>query len=169
MKPVDPLAEERTFARRWLRPAAALVGGASIALLVASSPAVAGHSPVADHSPVGGASPPARSIEIEIEGPAVKSANGAVVYLPVRVVCSAGPDAQLYGDLTQTVVSVARTGYGQVSATCDDKAHLVRLPIVANRLAFRFGKAYARVEAYQYDSPVYLHDADQEEVAIRLR
>ncbi len=167
MKPLDPLAEERPFARRWLRPAAALVGGASIAMLVASSPAVAGHSPVADHSPVGGASPPARSIEIEIEGPVVRSASGAVVNLPVKVVCSAGPDAQLWGDLTQRGIAVVHTGYGQATAPCDDKVHLVKLPIVANRVAFRPGKAFARVQAYQFDSN--LSDADQEEVNIRLR
>lgn len=157
-------------ARRRLAPSAALVGGTAMALVAAAGPALAGHSPVADHSPVAGQST-VRSIEIEIEAPVVRAVNGAVVFIPVSVVCSPGPNAELYADITQSVLSVTRTGYGQASTPCDDKVHVVSVPILANRRSFILGKAFARVSAYQYaqnPNDKYLSDYDQEVVSIRL-
>lgn len=151
----------RTTDRRWLRSASALFAGATIAVLGASLPAVA------DHSPVDGASPPAPVVDVEIEGPVVRVARGAAVQVPLRIVCSGAPGVDVYGSLRQSVGTVLRTGYGYTTAPCDNEAHSVVLSVTGDRRAFVPGKAFAQVTAYLSDWSA--SDEDEEQVIIRLR
>ncbi len=179
--------------RRWVRPAAAIAGGALFATLAAGSPLLAGHSPVAcqspiaghspvsDHSPVAcqspvseqspvsGVSPVKPKITVEIDTPVIRSANGKVVYVPVLVVCTAGPNAQLSAELTQKLALVTRTGKGTASAPCDNKQHVIRLAVNATSTAFALGKASVKVTGIQNHPNGVATGQDTEQVQIRLR
>ncbi len=125
--------------RRWTKKvwgrvsvvAAAIAGGAAIAVIVPASPAV------------GFFSPPLL-LEIHINSPGTLVAKGAGVNVPVTIECAGARTADVSVSLTERVGSAIAQGSGFITVGCTNGNQNVVVPVTANPgKAFKKGSAIA--------------------------
>ena len=135
---------------------AALAIGALAAAALPGLPAVAQFSP------------PGPVLDVEIESPATLGARGAVVTVPVEVVCS--PDltsASVSVEVTQRSGSRIASGFGSRSITCDGTIQVVDVEVSANGAAFKKGVAFVEASSFACSPTSGCGEAqDSEEVQI---
>ena len=135
---------------------AALASGALAAAAVPGLPAVAQFSP------------PGPVLDVEIDSPATLGARGAVVTVPVEVVCSAEiMDSTVSVQVTQRSGSRIASGFGFTEVTCDGTLQVVDVQASASGAAFKKGVAFVEASAFGCSPTSGCDDAsDSEEVTI---
>jgi len=111
-------------------------------------------------------SPPVAGVLIQ--SPATMQAHGAVISLPVVVVCA--PAAQtggLYVEVTQRAGNGIARGFGFLGVSCTGTLQFVHLTIVAQGRAFKAGVAFATAQISICAYPIGCQSAtDQREIRI---
>jgi hypothetical protein len=135
---------------------AALASGALAAAAVPGLPAVAQFSP------------PGPVLDVEIDSPATLGARGAVVIVPVEIVCSAEIiNSSVSVEVTQRSGSRIANGFGFTDVTCDGTLQVVDVAVSANGAAFKKGVAFVEASAFGCSPTSGCDDAsDSEEVTI---
>lgn len=136
-----------------------------IAAVIAVATGAAGAYTLPAGADVGIMSPPVAGLQIG--SPATLGARGAVVNLPVTVLCQAGGSGSVSVQLIENAGgSIARgNGFANTGA-CNGTFQSVTVTVTATTVPFRRGTAFASGEFTVCDSTGCLTDTDQREIRI---
>jgi hypothetical protein len=109
--------------------AVAVAGGAAIAAVGPSAPAVAFFSP-----PL--------LLEIQVVSPATLAAKGAGANVTLKIVCAGASTASVFVTLTERVGKTIASGFGSAQVGCTNGTQTILVEVIAQP-----GKAYAKGSA----------------------
>jgi hypothetical protein len=114
---------------------------------------------------VGLMSPPIATVQIG--SPATLGARGAIVTVPVTVLCAVGGSGGVSVDVTQAVGGNIAQGSGFQSVTCTGNFQTLSITVVANNHPFRTGPAFASASFVVCDNTGCLGSSDARQIRIR--
>lgn len=137
-----------------------------IAALVAVSAGTAAAIALPAGADVGILSPPVAAVQVGSS--AILDAKGAVIAVPVTVVCAPGGSGTLSVSVTQTVgQDIARGSAFVDTGACTGRFQTIDLKVIAFTNPFRRGAAFALAEFNVCDFSGCLPTQDQREIRIQ--
>jgi hypothetical protein len=134
--------------------AAALLAGASVALLSPSSPAVAYSSPPLN-------------LDVSIQSPAHLVAKGAAVTIPLTVICNSPYGASVEVQITERAGNKVASGQAYVNTGCTGSRQQITVT-VQDSSAIRFSKGTAYVTAQIYGCTYYTCGQENNNATIQV-